>query len=786
MLKGLRMKAQGGYAHLGYFLPIYLSPILYDGSQESKYLYFVLLLLFLWAFNSIPKPITAFLPVVNYPLIGAMTPNQVAAHYLSVEVLSTTAVLLLVSAVDSATTIVPRIGLKLCSHYGLRRAKPFLILCLFTFLAAMFCSTTTLAAPLLYFIDRVLQFLHNEHLDTTSEHSARYRSQDNTNASTGKDADDLFDKLAEAVIRMRSARPSPRRQRGRRGRAGHTDYTDAKEILSDSCASPDHRTPLKRRHSLASTREFSSMIIGDEATSPADVRRTERRMERRPSILKSTPSSAKASRRSSVVDFAPVEKSAKTETNQNKKSPEGTRKAVVQHESLLSDSPKAPSPEPMRSVDLRPRGSRASVQTLSGSLNTTFYTVRGSRGTLVEEIEGYGFVRRHSLAGTRRASMGRASSVSQITALNEMEKATKARERRRLDMRSAFLIAPAIVCMLGSLSSLATIPGKEAIVALLQHVQEVRRNRTLAIKMDIVEINLWTWTAIVLPACLVVFAFCCLYFYMTNLRPYELGEADQQETVTASAKTRLRAMGPLSGLDYLFLYCLGIYVACTAVVMFSGLERLLPQVSLLSITLVVVSFKVPWSRTELVTVELVKSKLPWGALLMLGASHAVTQLVLKKDLVGYTMRYIHINKYFWTHQPPIVSQTVLATFASLMAESTNNAVLTGVLMDVIKGVAMDTNRYVVYYAIPVAIGACTNTILPMSVPLVFLHDCTDVTLLQLLVIGVAVKALLIALVMLSVNTTGRVLLNVADPIVPYHRPVIFNATNLTITGEEVP
>lgn len=308
-----------------------------------------------------------------------------------------------------------------------------------------------------------------------------------------------------------------------------------------------------------------------------------------------------------------------------------------------------------------------------------------------------------------------------------------------------------MVYMLGTLASLHTLPAKEAVTTLFRTERGSQQQLTL-----------WSWTAVALPGSLVALLFCYLYFYRTNLRPYE-PSPDDQVTATATAEAKLSAMGPLNLVDYICLTYVGIYPVCCSLAGIFGYESSQSQASILSLLVIISSLSVPWSKQQLLNRKMIASKLPWGVIFIMGCTTVSAQMVEDNDLVGTAMRYIRMNEDFWRRQSPIMNQTILTTVACILAEVTDNVALSQLLMPVVQGVAVETNRHVGYYAIPVAVGACTNAILPMSVPCVMLHDTTDVALVQLLVAGMAVKTLLIAMVLLSMNTTGRFVFDMADP-----------------------
>nr|XP_054933416.1 Na(+)/dicarboxylate cotransporter 3-like [Dermacentor andersoni] len=73
-------------SHLGIFMPLYLLPLLFLGPKYGGCLYCLLLPLLLWAFNSLPKPVTSLVHLVTVPLLGLMDTERVAHKYLAVRI----------------------------------------------------------------------------------------------------------------------------------------------------------------------------------------------------------------------------------------------------------------------------------------------------------------------------------------------------------------------------------------------------------------------------------------------------------------------------------------------------------------------------------------------------------------------------------------------------------------------------------------------------------------------------------------------------------------------------
>ncbi|XP_049270564.1 uncharacterized protein LOC119389978 isoform X2 [Rhipicephalus sanguineus] len=171
--------------------------------RASRCIYSVLLQLLMWSFHVVPKAVTGLLPLVDGPLLGIMTTGSIAPEYLSEPVLSLALTLMLLSAVEQGTDLVPRLSLTLCARFGLRRRAPFAFVCCLAFLGATIASGAALALPLMWITDRVLEFLHVEQLDRpfllqtpSSDRRTSKRSLDSLTSRNVRDAETLLTQLA--------------------------------------------------------------------------------------------------------------------------------------------------------------------------------------------------------------------------------------------------------------------------------------------------------------------------------------------------------------------------------------------------------------------------------------------------------------------------------------------------------------------------------------------------------------------------------------------------------------
>ncbi|XP_042146099.1 uncharacterized protein LOC121835716 [Ixodes scapularis] len=149
------------------------------------------------------------------------------------------------------------------------------------------------------------------------------------------------------------------------------------------------------------------------------------------------------------------------------------------------------------------------------------------------------------------------------------------------------------------------------------------------------------------------------------------------------------------------------------------------------------------------------SEIPWGIVFLFGSVQVASKLVQTCDLLGEIFN--HFDRTFWVRTSPLGVQMILATMASLLAEITDKRKLVQGMMPIVSNIATFKNMYPTYYAIPVIVGAFSNLIMPASVPLVILHEVARVSFLKLFILGLLLKLLIITMVLITVNSAGKMI-----------------------------
>lgn len=201
------------YGSTGLLMPLYLSPLIYQGTPESLCLYSVLLPLSWWATGSIPRCVAALAPMVTLPVLQTMSADDAAAAFLTPASLIVFIFLVIVTAGHTSGSMIPRLSFKICSKYGVQALPLFVWLAALTYVTSLFVPKPVVAVLLNLVVDKILRCIHHCERDRTltEHHDSREESEkqppsplaptrQSSLASTKPD--DLLAELAEAVVQL--------------------------------------------------------------------------------------------------------------------------------------------------------------------------------------------------------------------------------------------------------------------------------------------------------------------------------------------------------------------------------------------------------------------------------------------------------------------------------------------------------------------------------------------------------------------------------------------------------
>ncbi|XP_075741562.1 sodium-dependent high-affinity dicarboxylate transporter 2-like [Rhipicephalus microplus] len=153
------------------------------------------------------------------------------------------------------------------------------------------------------------------------------------------------------------------------------------------------------------------------------------------------------------------------------------------------------------------------------------------------------------------------------------------------------------------------------------------------------------------------------------------------------------------------------------------------------------------------------SRFPWHVVLVLGAVQVLSKIIEANNTLTKTLR-----PSSWMQQSPLTVQIVLAVVAALLSEAMNNESLSRMLLPLTIHAAVSTRMHPIYYAIPVVVAASSNLIMPITLPLVILHEVAEVPLRHLVLAGLVLKTALLSTLIISMNTTAQYIFYISPAV----------------------
>ncbi|XP_075744261.1 uncharacterized protein LOC142803040 [Rhipicephalus microplus] len=301
----------------------------------------------------------------------------------------------------------------------------------------------------------------------------------------------------------------------------------------------------------------------------------------------------------------------------------------------------------------------------------------------------------------------------------DIQRRKEAIGRKHVAIRSAFLLSVAIVTALGNIVNVARLPSRKMLA--IQPTSSPDETLLSTGSMGTLQ-----WMLVTLPGCLAAFLICCCYFYAWNLLPYEPNDPEENIVVQMAARTRLKLLNaPIPGKFRKQRWRQKHYVSCavsTYLVLFvvSLLSDFLTvQLSFLALlNLAAASLYQLMSRAPRSLApdgRLVAP--PWDVVLIAGGAQAVSRFTAESDVLGGLVR--GVSEHFCQQRSALNNQTLFCLLICLLAEVST--------VDVI-----------------------AEALLPLA-PIV-------------LIVGVMVKVVLIASVLLFTSTTAPLLPALANAV----------------------
>ncbi|KAL1468792.1 hypothetical protein MTO96_041256 [Rhipicephalus appendiculatus] len=254
-------------------------------------------------------------------------------------------------------------------------------------------------------------------------------------------------------------------------------------------------------------------------------------------------------------------------------------------------------------------------------------------------------------------------------------------------------------------------------------------------------VNTSAWVMVTLPGAILTLIICTTIIWLIYLRPYDPEPLSPENlSVMKAARARSAARGRQRGVQCAYATYFVIFSLSYTPALIWDLEPRMATVVALTSVLLATSVLTSYLRVAFDFQRHVWQLLPWGVILMLGATQVASKLLQAHGLAIESFRLIPSS--FWEERTALELQAMMAFAASAMAETTDKQA--------------DMKRmYPEYYSIPLIVGASSNCIMPASVPFAILHGLAKVTFLKLLLLGLFAKIVIISTVIATVNVVDR-------------------------------
>ncbi|KAL3244887.1 hypothetical protein MRX96_018476 [Rhipicephalus microplus] len=292
--------------------------------------------------------------------------------------------------------------------------------------------------------------------------------------------------------------------------------------------------------------------------------------------------------------------------------------------------------------------------------------------------------------------------------------------RARLDVHDAFLMGPSLISVMGGICSFHTSGNRRALTIIALASEGTEQPMT-GVK----------WAIVTLPGVVLALVICSTAIWLLYIRPHEPApQSVENLAVIRAAQQKHTGRRTHMGIRYAcaayaaifsFVYALSVVVGLT--------ERMALLTAMIHI----------WQM------------MPWGVLLLLGATHVASELLRAYDFLQKALA----STSFWEQRTPLEAQTVLAFATSVMAEAADKRVLVEIMTPAVTRIAEAQRVYPAYYAIPMIVGASSNFIMPASMPLALLHEMARVQFWRLFMLGLFAKIVVVAMVIVTVNAADR-------------------------------
>ncbi|XP_077507745.1 uncharacterized protein LOC144118803 [Amblyomma americanum] len=270
-----------------------------------------------------------------------------------------------------------------------------------------------------------------------------------------------------------------------------------------------------------------------------------------------------------------------------------------------------------------------------------------------------------------------------------------------------------------------------------------------------------TWAMVTLPGAVLALVSCSAVIWLLYVRPHDPDPFSPENlSVMRAARERRACRQRQRGVEFASAMYVAIFSLAYAPSLLLGIDPRMALLGALASMMLATSLLTSCLRAAFDFVRSIWELLPWGILLLLGATQVASRLMQVYDLPREAFKMV--SPSFWKERSSIEVQAILAVAASLMAETADKQLLVEMMAPVVVHIAEMQGMYPTYYAIPVIVGASSNVVMPASAPLAILHDMARISFGKLLLFGLFIKIIVLSMAIMTVNIAGKADMLVSD------------------------
>ncbi|XP_075743882.1 putative transporter B0285.6 [Rhipicephalus microplus] len=260
------------------------------------------------------------------------------------------------------------------------------------------------------------------------------------------------------------------------------------------------------------------------------------------------------------------------------------------------------------------------------------------------------------------------------------------------------------------------------------------------------------WAIVTLPGVVLALVICSTAIWLLYIRPHEPApQSVENLAVIRAAQQKHTGRRTHRGIRYACAAYAAIFSFVYALSVVVGLTERMALLTAMTSMMLATSLLTSFLQAAFDFVRHIWQMMPWGVLLLLGATHVASELLRAYDFLQKALA----STSFWEQRTPLEAQTVLAFATSVMAEAADKRVLVEIMTPAVTRIAEAQRVYPAYYAIPMIVGASSNFIMPASMPLALLHEMARVQFWRLFMLGLFAKIVVVAMVIVTVNAADR-------------------------------